>query len=316
MNAALRSSFALALALIQPARPALASGVAVTSIGDVQRSVKAGGRVVASFAALRKDSAFGRFLLGQIRSSDTVFSFVFGGGTTPAANHSNTESLEALTVQGCELRQRGGMQAPYQCVLRVIASGSTLNLVNAGGHVFLADRAWSDENPLVIADDFSSDAPAIGNCLNGRAASNDHFWCRKDQAGLGEARMVVSRQGDTLLVSTPRISTGALAFGAILARARLGDHVKVLLDDRFYARRSAESGAIAQLREVGVAVRSSDHVPTLAVDGTNAWVGSASMTTDEPFSIEWGFATSDGAFAGSLRNRFQAAWNLSHGMSV
>ncbi len=212
------------------------------------------------------------------------------------------ERSNALTV--AEFRHRG---------IRVHLTERPLHLKAAvvDGAVFLSDRNWSSgrAREVVIHDPYAGDRAIVERAILGNAGSNEHLWLRKADALAAEARLVGGRASHEVLVESESFGAGTPLYDALAARGRARDSVHLIVAAFEYRRSTAEQRAIAQLARDGVTVRIGTNGEKLAIDGSNAWIGSANATRGLPNQVDFGFIFHNREIAAQLRAQYEVNWS-------
>jgi phosphatidylserine/phosphatidylglycerophosphate/cardiolipin synthase-like enzyme len=224
-------------------------------------------------------------------------SVALDGGAFGAAARSNARTI-------AEFGKRG---------IRVHLTERPLHLKAAvvDGTVFLSDRNWTSGrgHEVVIRDPYPGDRPIVERAILGETGSNGHLWLRKAGALAAEARLVTQRASHEVFVESESFGAGTPLYDALVARARARDAVHLIVASFEYRRSTAEQRAIAELARDGVSVRIGTSGEKLAIDGSNAWIGSANATRGLPNQVDFGFIFHNREIAAQLRAQYDANWN-------
>lgn len=174
--------------------------------------------------------------------------------------------------------------------------------------VYLSDVNFA-EHGLVVVDAIPGDSSVIAAAIAGTAHGNDHLWTRKADALAAEARVAGVRMSGEIDVASESFGSGTALYQALQRRAAAGDHVRLLVAAR-EARGGEERAALGALKAAGVQIRLGDRDEKMAIDGSDAWFGSANATSGVPDQVEWGMALRSTALAAALHARFEGEWAL------
>ncbi|HVS46157.1 MAG TPA: phospholipase D-like domain-containing protein [Verrucomicrobiae bacterium] len=215
-------------------------------------------------------------------------------------------------------RNGGGGQANAAAVARLRALGADAIVVD-GLHfkgavvdraLFLDDRNWADRGDTILRDDDPRDVGLARDAVSGRpVASTDRLAVRKVDALALEARVLADASANAdIEVETESFSFGPQLYETVAHLAKLGRHVRLLVDRRDLAGNPRERVALTDLARDGVQIRNCASTEKFAVAGRRAWVGSANATYGVPTQRDWGIRTESHAIVDHLRTTFEANW--------
>ena len=299
-RSALAALAALALSLVTVVLPSFSRAAGqpaiLLDVRDVIAAVGQAQTVTLSAYTLSAQGKMGGALLAAAARGARV-SVALDGNAFGAAARSNAKTIAAFRGRG----------------IRVHVTERPLHLKAAvvDATVFLSDRNWTDGRgrEVVIRDPYSGDRLLVERAILGDAANNDHLWLRKADALAAEARLVAQRATSEVRVESESFGAGTPLFDALLARARAHDSVHLIVAAFEYRRSSSEQRAVAELMREGVSVRIGTSGEKLALDGSNAWIGSANATHGLPNQIDFGFIFHNREIAAQLRAQYEENWN-------
>jgi phosphatidylserine/phosphatidylglycerophosphate/cardiolipin synthase-like enzyme len=284
-----------AAALPASAQAAVRPGILV-EVRDVIASIGAARTVTISAYTLSPRGKMSGALLAAAARGARV-SVALDGSAFGAAARSNTRTIAEFNARG----------------IRVHLTERPLHLKAAviDGAVFLSDRNWTSGrgHEVVIRDPYTGDRTIVERAILGDAGSNEHLWLRKADALAAEARLVTQRASHEVLVESESFGAGTPLYDALRARARAHDSVHLIVAAFEYRRSSAEQRAVAELVREGVHVRIGTSGEKLALDGSNAWIGSANATHGLPNQVDFGFIFHNREIAAQLRAQYEENWN-------
>ena len=177
------------------------------------------------------------------------------------------------------------------------------------GVAFLDDRNWPDDgHDTIVRTTDRDDVAAVRSAIAGKPGSDAHLWTQKDDATRAEAATIRWAPGHDVAFETESFGFGPV-YGALRARAKAGDHVRVLVQSMDLAGSPRASAALHKLAEAGAEVRVGNSDEKIVVAGDRAWVGSANASAGRPQTIDWGMRTKIPALIDALRTRYEANWN-------
>jgi phosphatidylserine/phosphatidylglycerophosphate/cardiolipin synthase-like enzyme len=282
-------------ALPASAQAAVRSRILV-EVRDVIASIGAARTVTISAYTLSPRGKMSGALLAAAARGARV-SVALDGSAFGAAARSNARTIAEFNARG----------------IRVHLTERPLHLKAAviDGAVFLSDRNWTSGrgHEVVIRDPYTGDRTIVERAILGDPGSNEHLWLRKADALAAEARLVAQRASHEVLVESESFGAGTPLYDALRARARAHDSVHLIVAAFEYRRSSAEQRAVAELVREGVHVRIGTSGEKLALDGSNAWIGSANATRGLPNQVDFGFIFHNREIAAQLRAQYEENWN-------
>ncbi len=300
IHSLLAASIAIALALSASAFPRGAGAAALppilADVRDVIGAVGGANTVTLSAYTLSPRGKMSAALLAAAARGARV-SVALDGSAFGAAAQSNARTIAEFGAHG----------------IRVHLTERPLHLKAAviDGTVYLSDRNWTGGRgrEVVIRDPYPTDRAMVERAILGEAGSNEHLWLRKADALAAEARLVSQRTAHDVFVESESFGTGTPLYDALAARARAHDSVHLIVASFEYRRSAAERQAIAELARNGVSVRLGTSGEKLAIDGSNAWIGSANATRGLPNQVDFGFIFHNREIAAQLRAQYDANWS-------
>ena len=268
----------------------------LVEVRDVIASIGAARTVTISAYTLSPRGKMSGALLAAAARGARV-SVALDGSAFGAAARSNARTIAEFNARG----------------IRVHLTERPLHLKAAviDGAVFLSDRNWTSGrgHEVVIRDPYTGDRTIVERAILGDAGSNEHLWLRKADALAAEARLVAQRASHEVLVESESFGAGTPLYDALRARARAHDSVHLIVAAFEYRRSSAEQRAVAALVREGVNVRIGTSGEKLALDGSNAWIGSANATHGLPDQVDFGFIFHNREIVAQLRAQYEQNWN-------
>jgi phosphatidylserine/phosphatidylglycerophosphate/cardiolipin synthase-like enzyme len=268
----------------------------LVEVRDVIASIGAARTVTISAYTLSPRGKMSGALLAAAARGARV-SVALDGSAFGAAARSNARTIAEFNARG----------------IRVHLTERPLHLKAAviDGAVFLSDRNWTSGrgHEVVIRDPYTGDRTTVERAILGDPGSNEHLWLRKADALAAEARLVAQRASHEVLVESESFGAGTPLYDALRARARAHDSVHLIVAAFEYRRSSAEQRAVAELEREGVHVRIGTSGEKLALDGSNAWIGSANATRGLPNQVDFGFIFHNREIAAQLRAQYEENWN-------
>lgn len=210
--------------------------------------------------------------------------------------------------------------------IRAIVSSHPLHLKLAifdGAFAYMSDRNWaSSGDSLVYEDrdrgDFSMLYRALVCSYDLRdeiqqqcpPKGNNHLWVVKGDALQAEAAVILSNKARDISVESESWGGNTPVFNAVAQMAQRGIHVRVLVADLEYRQRksTSERRALAELIQLGVAVRVGPASEKIAINGPCAFAGSANNTHGLADQIDFGLAYCGTTFSRTLAEHFETNW--------
>jgi phosphatidylserine/phosphatidylglycerophosphate/cardiolipin synthase-like enzyme len=286
----------LAAAALPSLSPAAAQPPILIEVRDVVAAVGAARTITLSAYTLSPRGKMSGALLAAAARGARV-SVALDGSAFGAAARSNARTIAEFSARG----------------IRVHLTERPLHLKAAviDGAVFLSDRNWTSGrgHEVVIRDPYTGDRTIVERAILGDAGSNEHLWLRKADALAAEGRLVAQRATRGVFVESESFGAGTPLFDALVARARAHDSVHLIVAAFEYRRSASEQRTIAELVRQGVNVRLGTSGEKLALDGSNAWIGSANATHGLPNQVDFGFIFHNREIAAQLRAQYEANWN-------
>jgi hypothetical protein len=284
-----------AAALPASAQPAARAGI-LAEVRDVIAAIGTARTVTLSAYTLSPRGKMSGALLAASARGARV-SVALDGSAFGAAARSNSRTIAAFKARG----------------IRVHLTERPLHLKAAviDGAVFLSDRNWTNGrgHEVVIRDPYAGDRILVERAILGDAGSNEHLWLRKADALAAEARLLSQRASHEVFVESESFGAGTPLYAALRARAGARDSVHLIVAAFEYRRSAAERRAVAELVRGGVNVRIGASGEKLALDGSNAWIGSANATHGLPNQVDFGFIFHNREIAAQLRAHYAGNWN-------
>jgi phosphatidylserine/phosphatidylglycerophosphate/cardiolipin synthase-like enzyme len=176
------------------------------------------------------------------------------------------------------------------------------------GVAFLDDRNWPDDGrDTVIRTADRDDVAAVRGAIVGKPGSDAHLWTQKDEATRAEAATIRSAPGHQIAFESESFGFGPV-YGALRARAKAGDRVRVLVQSLDLAGSPRAAAALHKLAAAGAEVRAGNSDEKIVVAGDRAWVGSANASAGRPQTIDWGMRTKIPALVKALGTRYEENW--------
>jgi hypothetical protein len=172
----------------------------------------------------------------------------------------------------------------------------------------LSDRNWDNEGGFIVTDTNEDDRNVVAQLLRGQGGSDSHFWTIKGDALAAEAKVIANGTGPNLAYESESFGGGNVVYDALMARARSGTHVRVIVAAQEYTTTPAERDAIAALKAAGVQVKIGSTNEKLAITPGTIWFGSTNSTIGLANQEDWGMITSDPGLQSSIANRFEQNW--------
>jgi phosphatidylserine/phosphatidylglycerophosphate/cardiolipin synthase-like enzyme len=176
--------------------------------------------------------------------------------------------------------------------------------------LYLDDRNWPDDGAdTILTTRDEDDVAVVRSALAGQPASDGHLATVKGAALALEARTIARSPSDRIDCESESFSRSSV-YGALLARARSGAHVRLLVAERDLegGRNVRALGALRALQGAGVDVRVGAADEKLCVAGDAAWIGSANASGGRPATRDWGMRTRVPAVVAAAEARFERHW--------
>ncbi|MHB8148320.1 MAG: phospholipase D-like domain-containing protein [Vulcanimicrobiaceae bacterium] len=216
----------------------------------------------------------------------------------------NAAAISALRSSGADARlvhQTGGSEPALHA-----------KAIVAGGAIYLDDCNWlRGGGDTIVRDNRSSHIAMVRDAVNGTGDNaSPAFALRKRDALRSEARVIDDATGARIDVESESVSNYNCVFHAIATQAKNGKNVRLLVSARDLRASAKERAALTELASDGVHVRSCPASEKFALDGPNAWVGSANASAafDRPDQLDWGLKTRARDVAVHLRACFDQRW--------
>jgi phosphatidylserine/phosphatidylglycerophosphate/cardiolipin synthase-like enzyme len=177
--------------------------------------------------------------------------------------------------------------------------------------LYLDDRNWPDDGAdTILTTSDGDDVAVVRAALAGKPASDGHLATVKGAALALEARTIARAPGDRIDCESESFSRSSV-YGALLARARSGTHVRLLVAERDLegGRNVRALGALRALQAAGVEVRVGAADEKLCVAGDAAWLGSANASGGLPATRDWGMRTRVPDVVAAAEARFERHWS-------
>jgi hypothetical protein len=159
--------------------------------------------------------------------------------------------------------------------------------------------------------------PTVLAAIEGRMGTYGQFTTRKLDSLLAEAQMLGVHHSTAVYVETESFSGGTAVYDVLLARARMGDRITLVVARSEYDETAPEREAIAALIANGqpgkVHVYASSQTEKIAIDGGAGWTGSSNATVG-PEQVDWGYTFSDPSMLATLQSNLLA--NAADGQQV
>ncbi len=144
---------------------------------------------------------------------------------------------------------------------------------------------------MIVRDDFRDDVAAIEDATLGEPTErSQEFWTKKAQALAAERRLLSrATHAKHVHVESESFGAGSGTYDALKRLAESGVPCRLMVAQRDLNAKSER--VLRSLAQAGVVVRISDSDEKMAiVDGTRAWVGSATSTSayEDGDQINWG----------------------------
>ncbi len=274
--------------------------VALSSSDEVVRAVQQGRDVGFTAYTLRP----GRFAAGLEAAAGrgahvrvVLEAHPYDGGTGELAR-ANAEMVSELRSHGVAAELHDAGKASLHMKAAVV-----------DGVAFLDDRNWPDDGrDTIVRTADRDDVAAVRSAIAGKPGSDAHLWTQKDEATRAEAATIRGAPGHDVAFESESFGYGPV-YGALRARAKAGDRVRVLVQSLDLAGSPRAAAALRKLAEAGAQVRVGNSDEKIAVAGDRAWVGSANATAGRPKTIDWGMRTKIPALVTALRSRYEANWS-------
>jgi phosphatidylserine/phosphatidylglycerophosphate/cardiolipin synthase-like enzyme len=183
------------------------------------------------------------------------------------------------------------------------------------GVAFLDERNFTAGGDSLVRDDAAVDVRAARDAMLGRRRDppTATFAAQKDGALDLEERLLASAAaGDDVIVETESFGYGKQIYPELVALAKAGRHVRLLVNARSVQRSPRAQSAIAHLTADGVDVRATSSTEKFALAGSRGWIGSADATYDVAHERDWGLRTDDATLCSRLRTTFEKNWKTAH----
>jgi len=173
----------------------------------------------------------------------------------------------------------------------------------------MSDRNWDNDGGFIILDRSKDDRNVIAALLRGHPSSNSHFWTVKGDALVAESHVIGNDRGASVDFESESFGGNNVVYDALMARARGGAHVRVIVAAQEYDSTPSEREAILELKTAGVAVRIGSTNEKLGLTGSTSFFSSANATAGLPDQIDWGMTTTDRGLMSQLSARYQRNWD-------
>lgn len=270
----------------------------------------------------------------QRSSAVTVSSYVLTpyspmGEAIVQAHRNGSETVVVLDSEGVGDAVRNKIN---QSVIDFQQRGVTMRLSNGASHlksalidrrvVYLSDRNFTSSGAIVLASDDPDDYNAVVDAIARRpGAGSAHLRVYKRDALALEASIINGGQG-TLYCETESLS-GVIhsyatrssqnpALDALVARAARSKVFLIVSGDEYDdGQHDREHELGHELQRRGVEVRVGHSNEKMAIDSSDAFVGSANMSggsDDVQSQPDFGMEVSDSTITAALRQHFDADW--------
>jgi len=307
------ATFAFAFAALSTNRYAASASVGPISLTDVSRlidQIRHASTVEVAAYELSPWSDMTKALTAAADRGASV-DVVVGGGAFGQAKDDNVATLTALSYHGCILDNGANNLTLAKCRLHITPNPQHVKVAVVDGEVYVSDRNFTahTRSELVVHDQLPGDRLVFERAVLGDAGGNEHLWTTKRDALAAEGRMLFDRRSREVRTETESFGPGTSVYRGLLARARAGDRVRLIVSRVEYNNSSAERHAVADLRNVGADVRVGRSNEKMTVDGDNVWMGSTNATAALPDQIDWGMMFRDASLASKLSSQFDRNWD-------
>ena len=227
-------------------------------------------------------------------------------GTVSATNASAVAALQAAGADAALMHTEAGSKDAMLHAKAAVVDDA----------LFLDDRNWPDDDAdTIVRDDFPADAAIVRDALDGHEdRATPFFSIAKRQSLASEERLLrEGHKGDDVIVESESFGGHNGVYCSLVALAREGAHVRVLVNSRDLNGNGNERRAIAQLERDGAEVRVTDADEKFAVvNGSHGWIGSTNATVafDHPDQLDWGARTNAPVVLDHVEKAFEERWAL------
>jgi hypothetical protein len=172
----------------------------------------------------------------------------------------------------------------------------------------LSDRNWDNEGGFIITDTNEDDRNVVAELLRGQGGSDGHFWTVKGDGLAAEAKVIAADKGSNLAYESESFGDENPVYDALMAQARAGKNVRVIVAAQEYDSTPEERDALAALKTAGVHVKIGTTNEKLVVTPGELWFGSTNSTKGYSDQIDWSMITSDPNLQASIARRFEENW--------